>query len=192
MIKFVNVLNIFHKKILNDPQLGEVLFRKNNRAGKYIIRMKPNAVTVTIPWGGNYSCAEQFFKENRMLILQKTAELKSEDTHLQQDTALRYQASNYLPAEINRLALEHGFHYKAVKIRKSKTRWGSCSSKGTINLSFYLMLLPSHLIEYVLLHELCHTIEMNHGAAFWTLLDRHTNGESKKLQKELRKYHIPR
>jgi predicted metal-dependent hydrolase len=107
------------------------------------------------------------------------------------DKELRALAKQYLPVEMQRLAQEHGFRYQQVKIRKSKTRWGSCSSKGIINLSFYLMLLPKHLIEYVLLHELCHTAVMNHSADFWGLLDRHTEGRSKGLRKELRQYHIP-
>ena len=109
-----------------------------------------------------------------------------------EENELRIRAKQYLPAEIQGLAQRHGFRYQQIKIRKSKTRWGSCSSKGVINLSFYLMLLPSHLIEYVLLHELCHTVEMNHSAAFWSLLDSHTQGRSKILRKELRQYHIPR
>ena len=108
------------------------------------------------------------------------------------ESELRIRAKLYLPTEIQRLAQQHGFQYKQIKIRKSKTRWGSCSSKGIINLSFYLMLLPSHLIEYVLLHELCHTRVMNHSAAFWALLDSHTQGRAKVLRKELRTYHIPR
>ncbi|MDR0540592.1 MAG: M48 family metallopeptidase [Dysgonamonadaceae bacterium] len=110
----------------------------------------------------------------------------------QQEAEVRIRAKQYLPAELQRLARLHGFHYSRVKIRKSKTRWGSCSSKGIINLSFYLMLLPLHLIEYVLLHELCHTVEMNHSAAFWSLLDRHTQRPAKDLRKELRNYYIPR
>ncbi|MDR2804521.1 MAG: M48 family metallopeptidase [Dysgonamonadaceae bacterium] len=109
-----------------------------------------------------------------------------------EDKELRTCAQRYLPAEMQRLAQQHGFLYQQVKIRKSRTRWGSCSSRGIINLSFYLMLLPIHLIEYVLLHELCHTVEMNHSAAFWSLLDKHTQGRSKMLRKELRQYHIPR
>jgi predicted metal-dependent hydrolase len=118
--------------------------------------------------------------------------MKSKATDSDADRLLRQQAKDYLPGEMNRLALEYGFSYQMLKIRKSKTRWGSCSSKGTINLSFYLMLLPARLIEYVLLHELCHTVEMNHKAAFWTLLDHYTHGQSKQLHKELRQYHIPR
>jgi predicted metal-dependent hydrolase len=109
-----------------------------------------------------------------------------------EDRELRARAKQYLPAEMQRLAQLHGFQYKQVKVRKSKTRWGSCSSKGIINLSFYLTLLPLHLIEYVLLHELCHTVEMNHSAAFWSLLDKHTHNRAKLLRKELRAYHIPR
>ena len=109
-----------------------------------------------------------------------------------EENELRLRAKQYLPVEMQRLAEQHGFQYRQVKIRKSKTRWGSCSSKGIINLSFYLMLLPSHLIEYILLHELCHTVVMNHSADFWSLLDRHTQGRAKALRKELRQFHIPR
>jgi len=105
---------------------------------------------------------------------------------------LRTRAKQYLPVEAQRLAQQHGFHYRQIRIKKSKTRWGSCSSKGIINLSLYLMLLPVHLIEYVLLHELCHTVVMNHSADFWSLLDRYTQGRAKALRKELRGYHIPR
>jgi len=107
-----------------------------------------------------------------------------------EEKELRIRAKQYLPAEIQRLAQQHNFQYRQIKIRKSKTRWGSCSSKGNINLSLYLMLLPPHLIEYVLLHELCHTVVMNHSADFWSLLDRHTQGRAKTLRKELRRYHI--
>jgi predicted metal-dependent hydrolase len=109
-----------------------------------------------------------------------------------EEKELRDRAQQLFPAEMQRLAQLHGFHYQQVKIRKSKTRWGSCSSKGTINLSCYLVLLPPPLIEYVLLHELCHTVEMNHSPVFWALLDKHLQGRAKMLRKELRKYHIPR
>jgi predicted metal-dependent hydrolase len=126
------------------------------------------------------------------LILQKMQPPATPLITLPKEKELRISAKQYLPAEMQRLAQHHGFHYQQVKIRKSKTRWGSCSSKGIINLSFYLMLLPSHLIEYVLLHELCHTVEMNHSAAFWSLLDSHTHQRAKLLRKELRRYHIYR
>jgi predicted metal-dependent hydrolase len=179
--------------ILSDFLLGDVLFRYNPRARKYIIRIKPDVVTVTIPYRGSYNEAERFFNKNRSLVLKKWEEVKTKippkkEVDPQQEYELRLRANVYLPDELKRLAQEHGFKYTTVKIRKSRTRWGSCSSKRTISLSFYLMLLPSHLIEYVLLHELCHTIHMNHSPAFWELLDKHTLGRAKELRKELKNH----
>jgi predicted metal-dependent hydrolase len=173
---------------LTDSLVGNVLFKYNSRAKRYIIRIKPEIVTVTIPCGGNYKSAEKFFKQNREMILQKTKELNSKKQPELSVEHLRQQAALFLPKELERLAKEHGFKYSSVKIQKSKTRWGSCSSKATVNLSLYLMLLPPHLIEYVLLHELCHTLQMNHSPAFWALLDKHTNGKAKALRRELKRH----
>ncbi|WP_234347286.1 M48 family metallopeptidase [Parabacteroides bouchesdurhonensis] len=99
--------------------------------------------------------------------------------------ALRHEARRLLPSRLKELATLHGFTYKNLKIQSSKGRWGSCSSGGNINLSLNLMLLPAHLADYVMLHELCHTVEMNHGEHFWQLMDNVTNGQAKSLRKEL-------
>lgn len=102
--------------------------------------------------------------------------------------ALRKNAKVILPQRLSALASNHQFDYKDVKINGSEGRWGSCSSSKSINLSYYLMLLPAHLIDYVLLHELCHTKEMNHGTEFWKLLNKATNNKALALREELRKY----
>lgn len=99
---------------------------------------------------------------------------------------LRKEALRVLPPRLKQLADEHGFVYRSVKIQPSRTRWGSCSAAGNINLSLYLMLLPPHLADYVMLHELCHTREMNHSDRFWQQLDRVTSGRAKALRDELR------
>jgi predicted metal-dependent hydrolase len=182
-------------KTLFDSQLGEILFRKNNRSKKYIIHIKPQSVYVTIPYGGTYKEAEEFFRRNRELVIQKNEKIKAQEKAFpkpenpsRDEAELRRQAIISLPGELAQLARKHGLTYQSVQIRKSKTRWGSCSSKKAINLSLYLMLLPPHLREYVLLHELCHTIHMNHSPVFWALLDRYTGGKSKELRKELKDY----
>lgn len=118
--------------------------------------------------------------------------MKDEDPKIQHllkesiGNILKFEAKKRLPQTIESLAVKHDFHYNKLSIRKSATRWGSCSSKQNINLSVYLMLLPNELIEYVILHELCHTIEMNHGAGFYRLMDRVTNGETMQLKKRLK------
>lgn len=104
--------------------------------------------------------------------------------------ALRKNAKVILPPRLKQLSKEHHLPFNEVRINSSKGRWGSCSSQKNINLSFHLLLLPGHLIDYVLLHELCHTKEMNHGKQFVALLNQHTGGRALELRTELRKYKI--
>ncbi|MDR1585794.1 MAG: M48 family metallopeptidase [Prevotellaceae bacterium] len=104
---------------------------------------------------------------------------------------LRKEAKKILPQQVAFLAGKHNFSFSSVKIQSSKSRWGSCSSRKTINLSFYLLLLPQHLIDYVILHELCHTKEMNHSAKFWEWMDRVTGNKAQELNNELKQYSMP-
>ncbi len=103
---------------------------------------------------------------------------------------LRRRARAVLPLRLRTLAEKHGFTLNRIAINAARTRWGSCSSRGNINLSLFLLLLPSHLIDYVLLHELCHLDEMNHGPRFWTLLNSLTDGRAKALRTEMRNFQV--
>jgi predicted metal-dependent hydrolase len=102
---------------------------------------------------------------------------------------LKMEASVYLPERTEYLAKKHGFKFRKVSIGNAKTRWGSCSSQNDIKLNIHLLRLPDALCDYVILHELCHTKEKNHGKDFWSLLDKVT-GNAKKLDKELNKYRL--
>ncbi len=104
------------------------------------------------------------------------------------EEALRVAAKNYLPSRLHQLAQKHNFTYNRVFIKNLKSRWGSCSYVNNINLNLHLMRLPDHLIDSVLLHELCHTVEKNHGTGFWRLLDKVTGGKAKSLDKEMKNY----
>lgn len=79
---------------------------------------------------------------------------------------LRKEAERFLPIRIKECANKYGFKFDSVRINGALSRWGSCSSQKHINLSCYLMLLPLDLIDFVLVHELCHTEQMNHGVDF--------------------------
>lgn len=106
------------------------------------------------------------------------------------EKALRHEAIRLLPGRLMGLAEKYGFTCSGIKIFNSRSHWGSCTVRKSINLSLSLMLLPWHLIDYVLLHELCHTVEMNHSDRFWRLMDRVTDNRAGQLRKELKGYHM--
>ena len=83
---------------------------------------------------------------------------------------LRREAEEMLLPRLEGYAAMHGFYYAAVRFRFQRTRWGSCSAKGNINLNVGLVFLPEPLIRYVLLHELCHTVALDHSERFWKAL----------------------
>jgi predicted metal-dependent hydrolase len=103
------------------------------------------------------------------------------------EKALKNEADHLLPQRLKLLAGKHGFTYKEVSVRKLTARWGSCSSKGAITLSYYLMQLPWDLIDYVLLHELVHTKHLHHGKEFWEEF-KAALPNARSLQKQIRPY----
>ncbi len=83
----------------------------------------------------------------------------------------RQIAKDYLPARVAELAAEYGFSFNRLRIKHQKTRWGSCSAKGNINLNLRLMMAPDEAVDYVIIHELCHLRELNHSKEFWAQVE---------------------
>ncbi len=135
----------------------------------FTVSMRDETVVIACP-------AHADFTTDRVQTLVKNAVMR----------AMRKKAEEYLPPLVQYWSSLFDLPYNKVTISKARSRWGSCSSKRDINLSFYLMLLPAHLMDYVILHELAHTREMNHGPKFWELLNQLTDGKALALRKELR------
>jgi len=103
--------------------------------------------------------------------------------------ALRNEAENFLPERTHLLADTYGFSFKSVSVKQLKRRWGSCNSTKEITFNLHLMELEYTQIDYVILHELCHTKHMNHGAEFWQLMEQ-VFPDSKKVAKTVRKLQV--
>jgi predicted metal-dependent hydrolase len=86
---------------------------------------------------------------------------------------VRQKAWRLLPPLLEQLSQQTGLTYKKISIRSQKTRWGSCSSSGTISVNDQLLFLPHATAEYLMIHELCHTVHMNHSSRFWHLVEAH-------------------
>ena len=104
------------------------------------------------------------------------------------DSMLRVEAFNVLPGRLESLARKFNLHYDHLAIRNMSSRWGSCSSSGRICLNVQLMRLPDHLIDMVILHELNHTVHMDHSKAFYADLDRMCDGRLGLLEREIKNF----
>lgn len=127
-------------------------------------------------------------------ILWTVSRNRSPDDLSQQDVvraavrkALDREAKAYLPRRLRYLADQYGMHYTNVRYSNAKGRWGSCSSRGVISLNVALMNLPMELIDYVLIHELSHTLHLNHSPAFWSSVEQ-CYPDYKVARKQLKSY----
>jgi predicted metal-dependent hydrolase len=165
------------EKILHDPEIGEVTFRKSVRSSRMSIRVHPvKGVTVTVPYILPYAAAQAFFQMRREWVLETMARQKEKfkDVHVPSEAeieSLRRHAKKELPRRIAILADRYDFLYNRVAIKHNATNWGSCSAKGNINLNLNIVRLPGVLQDYILLHELCHLRHHDHGHGFHLLLE---------------------
>jgi predicted metal-dependent hydrolase len=199
---------------------GKVSFIRSHRARKLSIRINQRGeVRVSIPRFVSQKQAERFFLSKQAWVRKQLDGLKVKDCKESLPSAgdsiqirgkdypvqlignerdvesaiwrlLQKEALDYLPDRVKELSDKHGFQISGIKIRKMLSRWGSCTARKSINLNSWLVMLPRHLSDYVILHELVHTRIPDHSNRFWEELDRLTGGQSKKLRKELRNQQI--
>ncbi len=127
-----------------------------------------------------YNPEEVDFKDNRIQSFIKNNILK----------LLQIEGTDYLVKRCVKLSSKHNLKPTDISVGTASTRLGSCSNNNRVRLSCKLLLLPDHLIDYVILHELSHIIHKNHSKDFHDLLNKLSNGKSAELNQELKTYSL--
>jgi len=117
----------------------------------------------------------------------KIAESALKNAELVFQNWYRQQAKQWIVERTKHLAVSHQLHYEKIRITSARTRWGSCSSRNTLSFSWRLMLTAPEVIEYVIIHELAHTVHHNHSKRFWNLVEK-LLPDNQKLRKRLKDY----
>ncbi len=183
--------------VVNHPTLGLIECVRSLRSRSIRLSVRPDrTIRLTYPLFVRQKDAIAFAESKVEWILKTRERLEERRATVptitrEEAKVIRNSARDYIPATIKRLAKEHGFHYTSLRLSSARTRWGSCSGKNGISLSIFIMLLPEHLREFIILHELCHTHHHNHSEAFHALLDSIVGGKEKALNRELKAYIIP-
>lgn len=170
-----------------------IIIERSSRARRMRITVSPKDVRVAVPKGVSLETGRSFALSRAQWIRKHVAKIEQKEKaheELLRDLSPITDLSKARQKIISRceeLAHQTGLFYKRLTIRNQKTRWGSCSSVGTISLNIKLARLPQELMDYVILHELVHTRIKGHGGAFWDELDTLVDN-AKDLRVQLKRY----
>lgn len=162
--------------ILRDPEFGEVIVRKNPLSKSVRFSVSPSGrLQMSVPQHTSDFLVKRFLKTNRELIREKIplSDPKTQRARDAKKKILMKKAKEYLPYRLEYYAKLYGYSYDKCRLSHAATRWGSCSSSGTISLNIGLMQVPEVLRDYVIIHELAHLNHMDHSAAFWAEVGAH-------------------
>lgn len=135
-----------------------------------------------------------FLKKHKIILNKDTLMIDSpagapDDINFIFNAWLKHKAKIYLPERTEYLAGQYNFSFKRLSLRNQKTRWGSCSASGNISLNYRLMRYRKEIIDYVIIHELCHLKELNHSKDFWELVESLVP-DYKSLKRELKSHYL--
>ena len=138
------------------------------------------SVVVRAPLRLSEAKIQKFVEEKQEWILKNLEEIQKRDAqkeNVQKLSALERQhlqnkACVVIPRRVAYYAEKLGVSYGKITLRQQKTRWGSCAANGNLNFNWLLILAPPEVLDYVVVHELCHRREMNHSQAFWKEVEK--------------------
>ena len=166
--------------------------RVSRRASSMRIAVYHDAsVVVTVPYGGSVVAAGEYVQKKFAWILKSLDYFKLRGNR----SVLKSGKREFIQHRTAALALArnkvlqwnayYNFFYNRVSIKNQKTRWGSCSRKGNLNFNFKIVHLPEPVLDYLVVHELCHLRELNHSKKFWQLVAQ-TIPNYKELRQQLK------
>lgn len=162
--------------IIKDSEFGEIIVRPSMLAKNIKFSISTSGrLQMSIPRYTPQKLIKFYINQQRSAI-RANLPLKDPSSQRARDAKkklLSKKAKEYLPYRLAYFANLYHYDYKKVRLSHANTRWGSCSSSGTISLNIGLMQIPSKLIDYVILHELAHLNHMDHSTAFWQEVAKH-------------------
>jgi predicted metal-dependent hydrolase len=186
-------MKVTDSQIIQVEGIGAVLLEHSRRARRIVISVRTGkGVRVAVPYRTTFASALDFVRAKKSWINKHFTKIQEYEKHKQSfgeafQSISKTEAKRRIITRLAELARQYGFTYNKVSIRNQRSRWGSCSIKGNINLNIKLVALPSELSDYVILHELVHTRVHNHSLKFWQELDKCV-GNGKAKAKALREY----
>ena len=164
-------LDLFAPRLRQGPTAPEppVVFVRHRWARRYILRvLDDGTLRVTLPRWGSKRDAQAFVEGSRDWIAKQRIRQQARPAVVHPDEpVLRKRAVRELPPELLVLAARHDITVARISVRNQRSRWGACSARGSITLNWRLILVPSFVREYVMIHELMHRRELNHSKRFW-------------------------
>ena len=161
--------------MIEDKTIPVVLERKERKTLSIGIQ-EDGSLMIKAPLYMKKETIERFLNQKRYWIYKQAKRMEDNRKNQivysrEQERVLRQQARIKLTERTDYYKTILGVNYKRIRIADQKTRWGSCSSTGTISYNWHLVLLPDAILDYVVVHELCHLRQMNHSEDFWKLVE---------------------
>ncbi len=166
---------LYRRRDWLDSSLGKIA-RKRDHLTEHFGGLCPDEIILRAAdqrWLINYQQTDEFSPSVKKIganLLRINYQNREEDTPRLLQGWLKKETRKTLVPQLRATGREMNLNFKRTSVRSQKTLWGSCSSSGTISINSRLMFLPTELVRYVFVHELCHTRHMNHSAAFWKLV----------------------
>jgi predicted metal-dependent hydrolase len=185
-----------NKEIKTENRSISYSIKLSRRARRMRVSVSCDAgVVVTLPWGFKADLADRFVREKRQWILKSLDYFR----RFKGRVFIKSSRRDYLNRKGEALVLAqnkilqwsqfYGFACQRIAIKNQKTRWGSCSKKGNLNFNYKIVCLPEYLVDYLVVHELCHLKEFNHSRRFWDLVGRAVP-DYKRLRRELKNFGV--